>query len=97
VHQVVDVAWRNSGLLMLLAGDASTERTVPYTVGVDGWALTTVTMAGLPGQPTALAATPSRQPLVAADGALWLLSGGNWVTLLRGEQPVAGTAPFYPL
>ena len=97
VHRVVDVAWRNSGLLMLLAGDPSTERTVPYTVGVDGWALTTVTMAGLPGEPTALAATPSRQPLVTADGTLWLLSGGNWVTLLRGEQPVAGTAPFYPL
>jgi hypothetical protein len=97
VHQIVDVAWRNSGLLMVLAGEPSAERTVPYTVGVDGWALATVTMAGLPGQPTALAATPSRQPLVTADGSLWLLSGGNWVTLLRGEQPVAGTAPFYPL
>jgi hypothetical protein len=97
MRQVVDVAWRNSGLLMVLAGDPSAERTVPYTVGVDGWALTTVTMAGLPGQPTALAATPSRQPLVTADGSLWLLSGGTWVTLLRGEQPVAGTAPFYPL
>jgi hypothetical protein len=54
-------------------------------------------MAGLPGQPTALAATPSRQPLVTADGTMWVLSGGNWVTLLRGEQPVIGTAPFYPL
>jgi hypothetical protein len=97
VRQVVDVGWRNSGLLMVLAGDPSAERTVPYTVGVDGWGLTTVTMAGLPGQPTALAATPSRQPLVTADGTIWLLSGGNWVTLLRGEQPVAGTAPFYPI
>ncbi|SDX48789.1 Sporulation and spore germination [Modestobacter sp. DSM 44400] len=97
VRQVVDVGWRNSGLLMLLAGDPSAQRTEPYTVRVDGWDLTTVTMAGLPGQPTALAATPSRQPLVTADGTLWMLSGGNWVTLLRGEQPVAGTAPFYPL
>jgi hypothetical protein len=97
VRQVVDVGWRNSGVLMVLAGDPGEQRTVPYTVGVDGWALTTVTMAGLPGQPTSLAAAPSRQPLVAADGTLWLLSGGMWVTLLRGEQPVAGSAPFYPL
>jgi hypothetical protein len=35
--------------------------------------------------------------MVTADGTLWVLAGGNWVTLLRGEQPVAGTAPFYPL
>ncbi|HEV7727008.1 MAG TPA: LpqB family beta-propeller domain-containing protein [Modestobacter sp.] len=97
VRQVVDVGWRNSGLLMVLAGDPGAERTVPYTVGVDGWGMTMVTMAGLPGQPTALAATPSRQPLVTADGTMWVLSGGNWVTLLRGEQPVIGTAPFYPL
>lgn len=96
VRQVVDVAWRNSGLLMLLAGDPNQERTVPYTVSVDGWGLSQVTMAGLPGQPTALAAAPSRQPLVAAGGTMWLLSGGNWVTLLRGEQPVPGSAPFYP-
>jgi Lipoprotein LpqB beta-propeller domain/Sporulation and spore germination len=97
MHQVTDVAWRNAGLLMVLAGDPSAARTVPYTVGVDGWGLTMVTLAGLPAQPTALAAAPSRPPLVSADGTLWVLSGGTWVTLLRGEQPVAGTAPFYPL
>lgn len=97
VHQVVDVGWRNSGVLMLLAGDPSAERTVPYTVGVDGWSLAGVTMAGLPGQPTSLAVSPNRQPLVSADGTMWLLSGGTWVTLLRGQQPVAGSAPFYPL
>jgi Lipoprotein LpqB beta-propeller domain/Sporulation and spore germination len=97
VEQVVDVAWRNAGLLMLLAGDPSTERTVPYTVGVDGWELSTNTTSGLPGQPTAVAAAPGRQPLVSANGTMWTLAGGNWVTLVRGQEPLPGTAPFYPM
>jgi hypothetical protein len=97
VEQVVDVAWRNAGLLMVLAGDPSTERTVPYTVGVDGWELTTNTTSGLPGQPTAVAAAPGRQPLVSANGTMWTLAGGNWVTLVRGQEPLPGTAPFYPM
>jgi hypothetical protein len=95
--QVVDVAWRTSGTLVVLAGDPGEQRTVPYSVGVDGWGLTMVTTTGLPGQPTAIAAAPSRQPLAAADGRIWLLVGGSWVTLVRGEQPLAGTAPFYPM
>ncbi|WP_138758688.1 LpqB family beta-propeller domain-containing protein [Modestobacter altitudinis] len=97
VEQVVDVAWRNAGLLMVLAGDPSTERTVPYTVGVDGWELSTNTTSGLPGQPTAVAAAPGRQPLVSANGTMWTLAGGNWVTLVRGQEPLPGTAPFYPM
>ncbi|GAB3363625.1 LpqB family beta-propeller domain-containing protein [Modestobacter lapidis] len=97
LSQVIDVAWRSPGSLLVLAGDPGEQRTVPYSVGVDGWGLTTVTTAGLPGQPTAIAAAPSRQPLAAADGTVWLLAGGNWVTLVRGEQPLTGTAPFYPV
>jgi hypothetical protein len=97
VRQVLDVAWQNAGTLMLLAGDPSTERTVPYTVGVDGWELTATTRSGLPGQPTALAAAPGRQPLVSADGTMWQLAGGNWVTLVRGAEPLPGAAPFYPM
>ena len=97
LRQVVDVAWRNAEVLMVLAGDPGSSRTVPYSVGVDGWGLTAVTTAGLPGQPTAVAAAPSRQPLVSADGTMWLLAGGTWVTLVRGQQPVAGTAPLYPI
>jgi hypothetical protein len=94
---VVDVAWRNAGLLMLLADDPSAERTVPYTVGVDGWGLQATTTSGLPGQPTAIAAAPGRQPLVSANGTMWTLAGGNWVTLVRGAEPRPGTAPFYPM
>jgi len=96
VHQVVDVAWRNAGTLMLLAGDPTTDRTVPYTVGVDGWLLTDVSLSGLPGQPTALAAAPGRQPLVSADDQMWQFAGGSWVTLVRGAPVLAGAAPFYP-
>jgi hypothetical protein len=97
LRRVVDVAWRNDGLLMVLADDASAQRTVPYTVGVDGFGLTAVTTSGLPEQATALAAAPGRQPLVIAKGTVWQLSGGNWVTLVRGQPPVAGAAPFYPM
>ena len=97
VRQVVDVAWRNAGQLMFLAGDPSTERTVPYTVGVDGRDLAAQTVSGLPGQPTALAAAPGRQPLVTADETIWQLAGGNWTTLVRGAEPVPGSAPFYPM
>jgi hypothetical protein len=97
VRQVVDVAWRNAGLLMLLADDPSAERTVPYTVGVDGWGLQATTTSGLPGRPTAIAAAPGRQPLVSANGTMWTLAGGNWVTLVRGAEPRPGTAPFYPM
>jgi hypothetical protein len=97
VRQVVDVAWRNAGLLMLLATDPGTGRTVPYAVGVDGWDLNGTTTSGLPGQPTAVAAAPGRQPLISANGTMWQLAGGNWVTLVRGEEPRPGTAPFYPM
>jgi hypothetical protein len=97
LRQVVDVAWRNDGLLMLLAGDPSTERTVPYTVGVDGWDLQATTRSGLPGQPTSLAAAPGRQPLVSANGTMWQLAGGNWATLVRGTEPRPGSAPCYPM
>jgi hypothetical protein len=97
VREVIDVAWRNAGVLMLLADDSSTERTVPYTVGVDGWDLQDSTTSGLLGQPTAIAAAPGRQPLASANGTMWQLAGGNWVTLVRGAEPRPGSAPFYPM
>lgn len=97
IRQVIDVAWRNAGLLMLLAGDPGSGRTVPYTVGVDGWDLQTTNRSGLPGVPTALAAAPQRQPLISANGQMWQLAGGTWVTLVRGAEAQPGTAPFYPM
>ena len=97
LSRVVDVAWRDSGELLVLAGNARGERTVPYAVGVDGWGLSAVSTAGLPNQPTSIAAAPTRQPLVNAGGTIWQLAGGTWVTLVRGREPLPGTAPFYPL
>ncbi|MBW8766501.1 MAG: GerMN domain-containing protein [Geodermatophilales bacterium] len=97
LSQVADVTWRDSGTLLVLAGDAGEDRIVPYSVGVDGWGLVAVPTAGLPGQPTAIAAAPTRQPLVSAGGTIWELAGGTWVTLLPGREPLPGTAPFYPL
>jgi hypothetical protein len=97
LSQVVDVAWRNSGTLLVLASDQRQDRVDPYEVGVDGWGLSTVPSAGLPSEPTSIAAAPTRQPLVDAGGTIWQLAGGTWVTLVRGAEPLPGTAPFYPL
>lgn len=97
LSRVVDVAWEDSASLLVLAGDAGEERIVPYSVGVDGWGLAEVPTAGLPSQPRSIAAAPNRQPLVNAGGTIWQLAGGTWVTLLRGREPLPGTAPFYPL
>jgi hypothetical protein len=98
LSQVVDVAWRDSGNLIVLASDQRQDRVDPYAVGVDGWALTTLPSAGLPSQPESVAAAPTRQPLVDAGGTIWQLAGGGtWVTLVRGAEPLPGTAPFYPL
>jgi len=94
---VSDVAWDSSATLLVLAGDASQQRMVPYRIGIDGFGLDTVGTSGLPGQPTAIAAVPGRQPLVSAGGTIWQQSGGTWVTLIRGQEPLRGTAPFYPL
>jgi hypothetical protein len=44
-----------------------------------------------------VAAAPSRQPLVSAGGTIWAFSGGTWLTLIRGAEPLPGTEPFYPL
>ena len=95
--QVVDVAWRTSSSLIVLAGDPGLDRIAPYTVGVDGWGLDDVVTAGLPSQPTAVAAAPGRLPLVSAGGTMWELSGGTWVTLVRGQEPVPGNEPFFPM
>jgi hypothetical protein len=95
--RVVDVAWRDSGNLLVLASDQREDRIDPYAVGVDGWGLVTVPSAGLPSQPQTIAAAPTRQPLVDAGGTIWQLAGGTWVTLVRGAEPLPGTAPFYPL
>ncbi|RZU33000.1 LpqB family beta-propeller domain-containing protein [Blastococcus saxobsidens] len=95
--QVIDVAWRDSATLLVLAGDEGEDRIVPYAVGVDGWALVQMSTSGLPSQPTSLAVAPNRQALVIAADTVWQLAGGTWVTLVRGAEPLPGAAPFYPL
>jgi hypothetical protein len=97
LSSVVDVAWEDSSTLLVLAGDPQQGRTVPYTVGVDGFGLDAVSTAGLPSQPTEIAASPGRQPLVASASTIWARAGGTWVTLLPGQQPLRGAAPFYPV
>jgi hypothetical protein len=93
---VSDVAWSSADRLLVLAAGGPEEGVVPYSLGVDGWGLTAVATAGLPGQPTTIAAAPGQQPLVSAQGNMWQLSGGTWVTLQRGQAPVPGSEPFFP-
>lgn len=97
LSQVVDVAWRDSEDLYVLAGSAGEDQVVPYVVSVDGWDLTEVPVSGLPSEPASIAAAPTRPPLVSAGRTIWQLSGGTWVTLERGAEPRPGTEPFYPL
>ncbi|MGY1740756.1 MULTISPECIES: LpqB family beta-propeller domain-containing protein [unclassified Blastococcus] len=92
---VTDVAWAAADRLLVLAS-GGTEDGAPYSLGVDGWGLTPVATAGLPGQPTTIAAAPEQQPLISARGEMWQLSGGTWVTLQRGQPPVRGSEPFFP-
>jgi hypothetical protein len=97
LSQVSDVAWRTSGSLLVLSGDPTAGRMVPYTVRVDGFGVDEVPTAGLPALPTSIAAVPGRQALVSAGNSIWEQVGGTWVTLLPGQAPLPGGAPFYPL
>jgi hypothetical protein len=94
--QVVDVAWASGSSLLVLGAAAASDRVVPYTLGVDGWGLAAVSTSGLPAAPSAVAAAPGRPPLVSAGGAIWQLTGGTWTTLVRGAEPLPGSAPTYP-
>ena len=97
LSQVVDVAWRDSEDLLVLAGGGVDDPVTPYLVGVDGWGLDDVSVAGLPSEPDSVAAAPTRQPLVSANGQSWQLVGGAWRTLEPGAEPRPGTEPFFPL
>ena len=94
---VVDVAWRSAAGLLVLGQAPTAQGTTPYAIGVDGWGLTAVSTSGLPAVASAVAATPSRVPVVVAGGTLWQLVAGTWSTLVRGRDPLPGEAPFYPL
>lgn len=94
---VGDVAWSAADRLLVLAAEGPDGGGIPYSVGVDGWDLAAVSTAGLPGEPRSIAAAPSQQPLVSAGGSMWQLSGGTWLTLLRGQPAVLGTEPFFPV
>lgn len=92
---VSDVAWSAADQLLVLG--SGEDGVGPYSLSVDGWGLSAVPTAGLPGQPTSIAAAPGQQPLVSANGSIWQLSGGAWLTLLRGQAPVSGTEPLFPV
>ena len=47
--------------------------------------------------PTAAGPWDGLEVLVSAGGTMWELIGGTWVTLVRGQEPLPGTEPFFPL
>ena len=78
--QVVDVAWRDSGSLLVLAGDArrGPDRALRgrrRRLGSDRPSR----RRACPASPSPIAAAPTRQPLVDAGGTIWQLAGGTWV------------------
>ena len=97
LSQVADVAWGDSDTLLVLAGDAGDDRIAPYSVAWTAGAWSRCPRPGSPASRRTIAAAPTRQPLVDAGGTIWQLAGGTWVTLVRGPEPLPGTAPFYPL
>ncbi|WP_324274229.1 LpqB family beta-propeller domain-containing protein [Blastococcus brunescens] len=91
--RVTDVAWRDSGSLLVLAGDLAEGRVVPYSVGVDGWGLAEISQSGLPSEPRSVAAAPTRQPLVDAGGTIWQLTGGPGPRWSEDASPFPGWRP----
>ena len=97
IDLVVSAVLMSMGMMMVPPAVVALPFKLAFFVVVDGWGLIAVTTAGLPSQPTAVAAAPSRLSVVAAGGTLWQLTAGTWNTLVRGAGPLPGTEPFYPL
>ena len=53
------MAWSAADQLLVLAAEGPEGGGIPYSLGVDGSDLTAVSTAGLPGQPTSIAAAPA--------------------------------------
>jgi hypothetical protein len=83
---VQGVAWVGANEIATTVRESESRRAVLET-SVDGYRPHVVSSAGLPRNPTQVAAAP-RQPILAAAGdAVWLLSDRRWQRVSTGRDP----------
>ena len=94
-ENVADVAWESGTSLIVLAMDSSAAGLLTLQVAVDGSRAAPLQRQGLQGQPSAVAAAPGRQLVVAAvdRGEPARLFRDNGVLFRPGA---VGSLPFYP-
>jgi hypothetical protein len=94
---VVGVSWQRSDSVLALTRGGSNDVSI-HAIPFDGSSDTQVTTSGLPGPPSAVAASGDLPILAVAEGGVWELAGvtdTDWSSVARsGGQ--AGTAPTYP-
>ncbi|GAB3296931.1 hypothetical protein EK0264_15535 [Epidermidibacterium keratini] len=96
--EVSSVSWVDSRRLAILARTSSTAAVQAHLLMIDDSDRETLSntptlASGEP--PTAIAAAPERQVLIASGSTLLKYADNSWVTLIAGRA-VTGTRPFYP-
>jgi hypothetical protein len=84
--RVSGVAWAGASEVVTTVQESADRRAVLET-DVDGYEPHTVSTAGLPKDPTQVAAAPGQPVLAGAAGAVWMLSGARWQRVSPGGDP----------
>lgn len=93
---VVDVSWWSADALYVVAGSGSGSDVNLSKVGVDGATEQLLTLGGLPGPLTQVAAARDLPTLATAEGGgIWAL-GDSWTAVRRGTPSSPLTGPAYP-
>jgi hypothetical protein len=80
------VAWAGANTIVTTVRVSAQRRGVIETT-VDGYQPRALTRAGLPSDPTQVAAAPGQPVLAVADGAVWRLVGALWIRVRDGSDP----------
>jgi hypothetical protein len=80
------LAWGGGNELVTTVRTRANRRAV-VEVGVDGYRPRFINGAGMPADPTGVAAAPGERVLAEADGALWMQSSTRWQRLSSGTDP----------
>lgn len=91
--RVDDIAWADATKLLMVAA-APNDETRVWQMLSDGSRLDSLTNVGLPGPPTAIAASAGRLPLVSASNSIWTQRGSSWIPF-PGSIPTPGVNPVY--
>lgn len=81
------LAWDGAASLVVTAADVGGGREI-VSPDVDGYFTRTVSTAGLPAEPVAVAAAPGRPTVVRAGSGIWVdAATGGWRRISTGAQP----------